>query len=426
MRVGVVGLGRVGLLTTGLMARLGHRVAATRSARPQTCPPPTEPALDELVRGGGLRLVPDLAEATREAELLFFCEAPRRRPGGTPDLSNLEEAAAAAARASTRLEVVAVRSSVPVGTGGRLAGALALHRRAHGLGRVPEVVSNPALLIPGPAADDGLLPDRVVVGADSRLAHDVMRAVYAPLRAHHDVPYVATGVTTAELADHAGNAFAATKVSFINAVARLCELVGADARTVADAMGHDPRIGPHLLRAGPGYSGASRPADLDDLVRAAGALGYDFGLLREAQQVNGEARAWPLRQLRRLLWHLAGKDVAVLGAAHGDAGALVEGLQADGARIRVHHPDDTGGLARRFPGATVCDKAETAVRDAHAVVACVAAPEYAEIGPRRLVELLRLPVAVDACGVWDAESCADAGLAVAAVGRTPLGTRADR
>jgi UDPglucose 6-dehydrogenase len=288
-----------------------------------------------------------------------------------------------------------------------------------------DVVSNPEFLQEGTAVADTMRPDRVVVGADSDHAHEIMRQLYQPLLARHHCPYVATDVRTAELIKHASNAFLATKISFINSVARVCELAGADVATVAAAMGHDPRIGRAFLNAGLGYGGSCFPKDVKAFIHIAAELGYDFGILRETDRTNREAIRWPLTQLRRLLWNVAGKQIAILGVAFKpgtddvrDAPALevIGGLLAEGAKVRLHDPVALDHVRDRYPDAIFCDKAEDALSGAHAVVVCTEWDEYRALTADRLAELLEYPIVVDTRKVWSVAQLRDAGLTVASVG----------
>jgi UDPglucose 6-dehydrogenase len=314
---------------------------------------------------------------------------------------------------------------VPVHTGARIRQALRLQSQSRGGGIYHDVVSNPEFLKEGTAVEDTLRPDRVVVGADSVHAHEVMRRMYQPLLDRHDCPYVATDVSTAELIKHASNAFLATKISFINAVARICELTGADVHVIADAMGHDARIGRAFLNAGLGYGGSCFPKDVEAFIHIAAELGYDFGMLRETERINREAKGWPLQQLRRMLWNLGDKEIAVLGVAFKpgtddirDAPALevIDALLAEGATVRLHDPVALDHVRGRYPDAVFCDKAEDALRGAHAVVLCTEWDEYRAIEPARLAELLEYRVVVDARAAWDHAKMVDAGLTVVTVG----------
>ena len=442
MRVGIIGVGHVGLVTAACMAELGHDVVGmdddlTKVRLLQDGRVPfVEPGLDELVTsgidGGRLRFSEQAADAVDGADVVFISVGTPRREDGSPNLSFVQAAAASVASHAAHPLVVAEKSTVPVRTGERIRQALRLEAQASGGGRHHEVVSNPEFLKEGSAIEDTLRPDRVVVGADSGHAHEVMRRLYDPLLARHDCPYVATDVRTAELIKHASNAFLATKISFINAVARICELAGADVEQVADAMGYDVRIGRAFLNAGLGYGGSCFPKDVEAFIHIAAELGYDFGMLRETERVNREAKRWPLVQLRRMVWNLAGKEIAVLGVAFKpgtddirDAPALevIEELLAEGARVRLHDPVALDHVRGRYPEAVLCDKATEALDGAHAVVVCTEWDEYAAITPERLRELLAYPVVVDARNLWDPAALAAAGLQVASVGRTAEDTR---
>ena len=437
MNVAVIGVGHVGLVTASTMAKIGHHVIGydvdeqkIASLRDGVVPF-HEPGLQELfVEGmaqGRITVTTDAAEAVRDVEVVFICVGTPRNEDGSPNLTYVQSAAATVSTHASRPTVVVEKSTVPVQTGERIRQALALQAQSRGQTVTHSVVSNPEFLKEGTAVEDTLYPDRIVVGADSAGAHEVMRRLYEPQLAMHECPYVATDVKTAELIKHASNAFLATKISFINAVARICELTGADVHTVADAMGHDVRIGRHFLNAGLGYGGSCFPKDVEAFIHIAGDLGYDFGMLRETERINREAKQWPISQLRRLLWNIGDKTVAILGVAfkpHTDdireAPALdvIDALVAEGTTVRVHDPVALPHVANRWgPNVQLCDSAEEALRGAHAVVTCTEWPEYGKITPAQLADWLEFPVVVDARKVWDADALRAAGLNVSAVGR---------
>ncbi len=436
MRVGVIGTGHVGLVTVGGLASLGHDVVgfdndAEKIGQLQAGTMPFyEPGLDDLLQtqrdAGRIRFTGEVTEAIIGSDVVFICVGTPSRDNGSPNLSYVQAAASLVALHATESIVVAEKSTVPVSTGQRIRETLMLEARARRGAVSYEVVSNPEFLREGSAVADTLRPDRIVVGADSPAGHEVMRRLYAPLLERHDCPYVATDVRTAELIKHASNAFLATKISFINAVARICERAGADVETVADAMGHDARIGRAFLNAGLGYGGSCFPKDVQAFVHIADQLGYDFGMLRETERVNREAHAWPVQQLRRLLWNLEGRTVAILGLAfkpgtddirHAPALKVIEELRAEGAVVRAHDPAAAPQVAQLFPDVEYFDKAEQALLDAHAVVVCTEWDEYRDIAPARIAELLAYPVVVDARNLWDADRLASEGLTVARVGR---------
>jgi UDPglucose 6-dehydrogenase len=435
MKVGVIGVGHVGLVTAACFAELGHEVVGMDDDEGRIATlsrgelPFYEEGLAELVASatssGRLRLTADPAPAVQGADVVFICVGTPSREDGSPDLSYVQAAAAMVATHATSPVVVAEKSTVPVRTGERIRHALALQSQARGGELQHDVVSNPEFLQEGTAVADTMRPDRVVVGADSDHAHEIMRQLYQPLLARHHCPYVATDVRTAELIKHASNAFLATKISFINSVARVCELAGADVATVAAAMGHDPRIGRAFLNAGLGYGGSCFPKDVKAFIHIAAELGYDFGILRETDRTNREAIRWPLTQLRRLLWNVAGKQIAILGVAFKpgtddvrDAPALevIGGLLAEGAKVRLHDPVALDHVRDRYPDAIFCDKAEDALSGAHAVVVCTEWDEYRALTADRLAELLEYPIVVDTRKVWSVAQLRDAGLTVASVG----------
>src|SRR5680860_96050 len=444
MRVSVIGIGHVGLVTAACMAELGHDVigvdndeAKVRSVRDGHVPfyeDGLQELVDKGVAAGRISFTTDPAEALTDAEVVFISVGTPRREDGSPDLSYVQAAAAAVATHAEHSLVVAEKSTVPVQTGQRIRQALKFQAHARSSTAHHEVVSNPEFLREGTAVEDTLRPDRIVVGADSARGHEVMRQLYAPLLERHACPYVATDVRTAELIKHASNAFLATKISFINAIARICELTNADVHQVADAMGHDARIGRAFLNAGLGYGGSCFPKDVEAFIHISAELGYDFGMLRETERINREAKAWPVMQLRRLLWNLAGKDIAVLGLAFKpgtddirDAPALdvIEALRSEGARVRLHDPVALPHVQHRWADVELHDKVEMALQGAHAVVICTEWDEYAAITPERLRELLDYPIVVDARNVWNPEALSAAGIMVASIGRTPAEPRLD-
>jgi UDPglucose 6-dehydrogenase len=435
MKVGVIGIGHVGLITAACMAELGHdvvgmdddaeKVESVAARRVPFYESGLSELLDRAFDSGRLRVTGEVAEAVRDVDVVFICVGTPSREDGSPNMAFVQQAAASVAQQAIGPVVVAEKSTVPVRTGERIRHALSLQSKARGDGFHHDVVSNPEFLREGTAVRDTLEPDRVVVGADSEHAHDVMRELYQPLLDRHQCPYVATDVRTAELIKHASNAFLATKISFINAVARICELAGADVETVADAMGHDPRIGRAFLNAGLGYGGSCFPKDVNAFIHISAQLGYDFGVLRETDRINREAKQWPLTQLHRLLWNLADKHVAVLGVAFKpgtddirDAPALdvIDGLLAEGATVRLHDPVALDHVRDRYPEAVFCDKAEEALDGAHAVVVCTEWDEYRALKAERIAELLAYPIVVDARNAWDREALQAVGLTVARIG----------
>jgi UDPglucose 6-dehydrogenase len=345
----VIGVGHVGLVTAGCFADLGHEVvgmdddAHKIQVLEQGDMPFFEPGLGDLVEAGRaagrLRFTTHAGEAVVDADVVFICVGTPRRDDGSPNLSYVQAAASSVAKHATGSVVVAEKSTVPVRTGERIAQALRLEAQARGHDIGHEVVSNPEFLKEGTAVEDTLRPDRIVVGADTDRAHEIMRRLYQPLLDRHECPYVATDVRTAELIKHASNAFLATKISFINAVARICELTGADVHTVADAMGHDARIGRAFLNAGLGWGGSCLVGDETVLARR----GDEVRLL-SMEELWASVSSEGVEGLEVLAWHPDRERAAYLPVAAVTArpyrGEMVDVRTKMGRRLRctADHP----------------------------------------------------------------------------------------
>jgi UDPglucose 6-dehydrogenase len=438
VKLAVVGVGHVGLVSVATLARWGHevvgldadedRIALLRSGTI----PFHEPGLGELVREGEaegrIRFTDDLAEAIAEAEAVFVCVGTPSLPDGAPDLRLVEQVVRDVARVATRPLVVVEKSTVPARTGERLVGVVGQERRRRGDGPQVLIASNPEFLREGTAVRDTLHPDRVVVGADDADALEVLRRIYAPVTAE-GVPMVETDVATAELIKHASNAMLATKISFINGVARICDAVGADVEAVAHGMGLDPRIGTSFLRAGMGYGGSCFPKDVDAFIHLARSVGEDFGLLEEVRAINEGQRELVLEKLRDEMWHIEGKTITLLGAAYkpdtddlrsAPAVWLAEQLIEEGATVRIYDPVATRAVAAAVPKATTTVDPLDACEGAHAVVVCTEWDDIRALRPSALLDKLAYPIVVDARNVFDPRSMADAGLRYHAIGRTSL------
>lgn len=320
MRVAVIGTGHVGLVTGVALASLGHDVAgmdvdmdkvgALRKGEPPFYEPELEEMLGQGLDAGRLRFTASVGDGVADARVVFVCVG--RPPARQEDrsLTAVEGAARDVARSATDGVVLVVESTVPPGTTGRVAKVVTIERPD--LGSV--AVSSPEFLREGRAIRDTLAPDRLVVGSDDKRRFAVMRELYAPML-EAGVRLIETDPRTAELSKLASNSFLALKVSFVNALARVGDLSGADVSAVAEIMGADPRIGPALLAAGLGYGGYCLPKDIATLEHLSGRLGYDFGILREAIRVNDEAIEATVRKVEEAVWNIEGKRVALLGLA---------------------------------------------------------------------------------------------------------------
>ncbi|KOV72566.1 MULTISPECIES: UDP-glucose dehydrogenase family protein [unclassified Streptomyces] len=425
MRLTVIGTGYLGATHAACMAELGHdvlgvdvdpeKVAALSAGRV----PFHEPGLPELIARhtatGRLRFTTSFAEAGAFGEVHFVCVGtPQRADSGAADLSHVDAAFAALSAHAAPDALVVGKSTVPVGTAERLA-------RTH----ATEVAWNPEFLREGFAVEDTLRPDRLVFGVESARAETILRAVYAPVLAA-GTPLVTADFPTAELVKTAANAFLATKISFINAMAEVCEAAGGDVRTLAEALGHDDRIGPKFLRAGIGFGGGCLPKDIRAFAHRADELGVPLTLLREVDAINMRRRDRVVELARELCGSdVLGARVTVLGAAFkpgsddirdSPALAVAARLRLEGADVTVHDPEAMDNARKAFPLLGYALTVEDALRGADLVLHLTEWPQFREIDPRRAAALVARPRIVDGRGVLDADRWAAAGWRFRALG----------
>ena len=433
MRVTVIGTGHVGLVTCVTLAHLGHEVIGTDSDRSKIeaimsgVSPFYEPGLDPLLHKGlttqTLRFTHDAEEAIAGADVVVISVGTPPRASGDANLVAVEAAGRAVARYATGRCLIVEKSTVPTGTAKRLRRTLV--RERPDLCDELEVASNPEFLREGHAIHDALQPDRILVGAESDWAHGVMKDLYQTLL-DEGCELVQTDIATAELAKHASNAFLALRISFVNALARLCERAGADVVSVADVMGADSRIGRDFLDAGLGYGGSCFPKDLLALERISAEMGYQFPLLSEVARINDEAIEATFDKVCDALWNLEDKTVALLGLAFkpgtddirfAPALALAEHLQAAGARVVGYDPKAMAEAMAEMPELVCVADPYEAVRDAHCVVLCTEWPEFGELDLNRVRELMTYPIVVDGRNFFDLEELKAAGLSCYPTGR---------
>jgi UDPglucose 6-dehydrogenase len=421
--IGVVGAGYVGLPTAGVLAKLGHHVVcaerdplrfeALASGRVPIVEDGLAELLSEGVASGRLRFVRRAADAARGAAYVFLCVATPEGERGSADLSFVDAVAREITETLEPGAIVVTKSTVPVGT------ALAL-ARATGA----PVVSNPEFLREGTAVRDSLRPDRVVVGGDDRTAARRVGELFSKTGA----PLIVTDTLTAETIKYASNAFLATKLSFVNALAGLCETVGADVRDVILGLGYDRRIGFDFLAPGPGWGGSCLPKDTAALVHIAEEAGYDFPMLREAIAANDAARARVVDKVRSAAGgELDGVTVGVWGltfkAGTNDrrmspAVMIARQLLALGAHVRAYDPT----VAARAPdgdlrGMVVCADAYDASRDAHAVALLTEWEELRDLDFSKVADLMAQPSIVDARNLLDPDALRRCGFTYTGVGR---------
>lgn len=435
-RCAIIGTGYVGLVTGTCLAEIGHHVICVdrnpdkvRKLQKGVSPiyePGLEPLIKKNLRAGRLEFTGDLPAAVWSSDIIFIAVNTPPRPEGKADLSHVANAARQIAETAESYKVVVDKSTVPVQTGAKVKETLRIYN-PHRLEF--DVVSNPEFLREGSAVLDFLKPDRIVVGAENGRAEKVMRELYRPIRA----PFIVTDINSAELIKHASNSFLATKISFINAVADLCERTGADVEEVARGMGLDKRIGPHFLRAGIGWAGSCFPKDVDAFVAIARDLGYDFSLLRATKQINEESKQRFLRKIEEALWVLKGKTIGLWGLAfkpntddmrNAPSIPIIEHLVAEGATVRAYDPVAKEKAKAIFGNRiSYAPSALEAIDGADALVIVTDWDEFRRANLKKVRRLLRHPLVLDGRNLYDPAAMEQLGFVYHPVGR-PSSTRA--
>jgi UDPglucose 6-dehydrogenase len=433
MNICVVGTGYVGLVTGAVFADLGNDVVCVDNNRAKIDAlkagrmPIYEPGLEEMVARNvvdrRLAFTTDLGAGIRHGDVIFIAVGTPSKDSGETDLSHVEAVAAEIGRSMDRYKVVVNKSTVPVGTGELVREVIGRHQPR------PiefDVVSNPEFLREGSAIEDTLRPDRIVIGAPTQQVAMTLVELYAPI----ERPMIITDLPSAEVIKYASNAFLAAKISFINAIANICEAAGADVTQVIKGMGLDPRIGGAFLQAGLGYGGSCFPKDVDSLIHTAGRLGYDFKLLRSIVEINRERAAHLVETIGKALGPLDDKTVAVLGLAfkpntddmrEAKSVEVIGMLHAAGARIRAYDPAAMENAKRLLPASvTFSDSLYEAAEGAHAVVLVTEWNEFKYLNLERLRGLLKRPVIFDGRNLWEPERMRRLGFEYHSVGRKPV------
>ena len=427
----VVGSGYVGLVTGACLAELGHTVVCVDSdpsklkALKAGKVPIYEPGLEELfkknVKAKRLGFSGSIKEGMRGALVVFIAVGTPPRPDGSADLSAVEAVAEEVAAHMKDYVVVVDKSTVPVETGDWVAKTIT---RFNKKGLPFDVVSNPEFLSEGSAVRDFMEPDRIVLGVTSKRAEEVMRQVYAPIKAE----VLVTDVKSAELIKHASNSFLATKISYINAVSQLCEKVGADVELVARGMGLDDRIGPRFLRAGIGFGGFCFPKDLEAFYWISKQKGYDFQLLKAVKEINEQQKTWVQRKIEENLWNLEGKTVALLGLAFksntddmrfAPSLDVIRMLKERRVKLRAYDPVamERAKALPELSGVAFCRDEYDAAKGADAVAIVTEWERFKKLDLDKLKKAVRNPLILDGRNLLDPALARSKGFAYFAVGR---------
>ena len=433
MNICVIGTGYVGLVTGACLAELGMNLVCVDNdvqkieLLKQGKSPIYEPGLDDLLRKnmkeGRLRFSTSIKEGVASNLVIFIAVGTPSREDGSADLSAVEEVAREIAKHMDEYKVVVVKSTVPVGTSRKLKQLI----RDHQTRPVPfDIVSNPEFQREGSAIEDFMRPDRVTIGTESQQAIAIMKEIYSALYLI-ETPFVITSLETAEMIKYAANAFLATKVTFINEIANLCEYAGADVLHVARAMGLDGRIGKKFLHPGPGYGGSCFPKDTRALLRMAEDRGYPFKVLNSVIEVNEEQKRRMVGKIKGIVGDLKGKTIGILGLAfkpntddirESSAITIIEGLLAEGAKVKAFDPAAMEETRTVFPNIEFGKDSYDVAKGSDALVLVTEWNQFRRLDLERVKGLLKSPVFIDLRNVYDPDQMRRSGFKYTCVGRS--------
>ena len=434
MNITVIGTGYVGLVTGACLADFGNDVTCVdvdeaKIARLNSGEIPIyEPGLDTIVdknmQEGRLRFTTDIAEAVRWARALFIAVGTPPGEDGSADLKYVKQVAGTIADHVNGEKLVITKSTVPIGTGRMLETMF----RERGCGHLISVLSNPEFLREGSAIEDFMKPDRVVIGASDEESIALMREIYGPLHSL-EFPFVVTNVESAELIKYASNGFLATKISFINEIAALCESFGADVQAVAKGMGLDQRIGRSFLQAGPGYGGSCFPKDVSAMVEIARKSGRSFRILEAVVDVNQEIKERMVDKIVTALDGVEGRTIGILGLSfkpetddmrESPAITIIEGLESAGATVRAYDPEAMSNAQPMFPDTTFCQDAYEVAEGCDALVIVTEWNEFRALNLEKLRALMKRPLLIDLRNIYDPRRVSERGFEYVSVGRSDV------
>ncbi len=447
MKISVIGAGYVGLTTAACLAQIGHDVFCGESDAEKLfnlqsgVMPFFEPHLENVVnctRKAGRLTFGSTEQAIDWGKAIFICVGTPPLANGDADLSAIESVAHSIAKHVEGYRLIVEKSTVPVQTGAQLRKHLAVHRTRK---LEYDVASNPEFLREGSAVGDFLHPDRIVVGVESTRAAELMREIYEPIirqkfacPVHQDCStpketvFLVTDTNSAELIKHASNSFLAMKISFINMVANLCEVVGADVSKVSQGMGLDPRIGNAFLNPGIGFGGFCFPKDVQAFIRIAEKSGCDFSLLKEVEKINNQRIVHFVDKIRKELWSVRGKRIAIWGLAFkpntddvrfAPSIPVVKMLLEEGAIISAYDPEATAKAKELLPAITYCKDPYEAAQSADAILIVTEWDEFRAIDWHRLAGVVERPLIIDGRNVFNIPDVTGHGFQYISIGRLP-------
>lgn len=429
MKLTIIGTGYVGLVSGTCFAEVGHQVICVDNDANKVKMlqgggiPIYEPGLEELVKknvaAGRLKFTNSTAEGVEKSDVIFIAVPTPPQPDGSVDLSYIERVARDIAAAMTNYKIVVDKSTVPVKTGEKVTETIKRYCPA----KVEfDVVSNPEFLREGFAVGDLMKPDRVVIGVGSQRPVAAMKDIYTPFHA----PIIVTDINSAELIKHAANSFLALKISYINAIANVCEAAGANVQEVAQGIGLDERIGRRFLNAGIGFGGSCFPKDLSAFIKIAEQIGYDFKLLKEVQRINSDQMDRFVKKITDTLWVLREKKIGVLGLAFkqntddvrsSPAIDLCQRLLKDGATLRVHDPKAMDKAKALLPGVTYVEDMNAVAEGCDALVVATEWDEFKKLDLARAKKSLTHPILFDGRNLFDPAEMESLGWIYKSIGR---------
>lgn len=433
MNICVVGVGYVGLVTGTCFAEFGNHVVCVDNDEQKIeslkkgIIPIYEPGLEEMVKknhfAGRLHFTTDVAEAVEQSLAIFIAVGTPSDSSGSANLEYVYQVAETIGKLMTAYKIVVTKSTVPVGTGKEIKALIKKNQSK----RVPfDVVSNPEFLREGSAIEDFMRPNRIVIGSNSEQAIAIMKDLYSPLYLI-ETPFVITNVETAEMIKYASNAFLATKISFINEMANICELVGADVHHVAKGMGLDGRIGSKFLHPGPGFGGSCFPKDTRAIAKLAESVGYRFEIVEAVIDVNEQQSRRMVEKIENALGDLKGKHLGVLGLTfkpntddirESPAIKIIKALTKKGASIRAFDPAGMEASKQVLSDIEYGQDMYDVAKDADALIIITEWNEFRFLDWERIKSLLRSPIVIDLRNIYEPQKMKDRGLHYHCVGRT--------
>ncbi|OGX31325.1 MAG: UDP-glucose 6-dehydrogenase [Omnitrophica WOR_2 bacterium RIFCSPHIGHO2_01_FULL_48_9] len=437
MNIAIVGSGYVGLVTGVCLAHIGHRVICVDNdpqkikKLKQGKAPIYEPGLPELmtryIKNGQLIFSASIKEAAQKSTVIFIAVGTPSKKNGEADLTYVENVAREIALCMNSYKLIVEKSTVPAETGKRIERTIKLnlpkkYRQGSRAQLEFDVASNPEFLREGSAIEDFMNPDRIVIGVESKKAENILREVYKPLK----TTIVVTNISSAEMIKHASNSFLATKISFINCIAQICDRVGADVLKVAEGMGYDKRIGRSFLDAGIGFGGSCFPKDVDAFIRLSEKSGYDFSLLKEVRNINENQKTTFLKHIEDKLWIVKNKSIGVLGLAfkpntddmrNAPAVDIIQALQHEGAKIKAYDPQAMENAKKVLPGVVFCKDPYAVAKGCDCLLLLTEWKEFKDLNFKKVRQSMRQAIIFDGRNLYRGHNLEALGFEYHGMGR---------